>query len=368
MVFPVLSYANINTLYFGGVSFMGNANQDHRYYHAQEFFQKNAVVMNKNVFQALQNINRTDVHIESGLGLIQSGDAKVLTLSILSESIERLQEKDGIYSFYRVLASVMIFDVVNKKIISNYPIAIKHQELTADTPSADVDRHMFRKIYEGALVNTWVKKFATIPINAASPLHIKIASLTLDDAVVTQLPDRLKYNDIFKVQTAQMFETLLSSNQNVPILPFTIGRLGNKSTGVVARFSDGVSYDLTLPKADFHMDILIRKFKQAKIETHAYDGYVFGSFITLTVKESYSGAVFLHSKFNMKNKIVFPKRDKIIIADPWDIYLKTQSNLFATLTKQISERDKSVLKQITNTRNIAQQLTKFQEILEKCRY
>ncbi len=371
LAIPVSGYAS--TMTFGGISFVGNADQDHRYPYARAFFAQDAVGLNRIVMQSLKNLQRTDLNILYGLGNIQSGDAKVLTLAVQSENIERIREQGGVYSFYNVLASVMVFDMVAKKIVSNFPIAIQHQEFTPQTPTADDDSRIFKKIYydldfQGSLVNAWVQKLETLTISNATPLHIQIHSLSLDDDVAAQLPDRLSRNNTFIVQTAQVFETLLASHQNVPILPFSVGRLGNKKDGLIARFADGVSYTLTIPKADFNIDILIRKFKQVTLDAASYDGYIFGSFITLTVSEPLSGQVFLHSKFNLKNKMIFSKKDQIVITDPWDIYLKTQSNLFAILTKQISVQDKNTLQQITKTADITQQLTKFQEILEKCRY
>ena len=173
-------------------------------------------------------------------------------------------------------------------------------------------------------------------------------------------------NDNFKFFTAQKFEYQLSTNQNVPLLPFTIGQMGSKSK-LRARFSDAETYELILPEADYVIDLLIRQFKNAKVNSDNFDGYIFGSFITLHVEEPLTKKVVLSSKFNNKNSLKFNKYDNVEITDPWVFYLRAQDGLFSKLTKQISQREKESLSKLTKTKNIHNQLKQLEGIIQKCR-
>ena len=360
-------------LSFNGLSFLGNFNQKERYPVASDFSIQDLEAFNelviKEVNKASGNFNQFNIITKSRR--ISEGGTKLLTLGLNGEEIERIKEKDGIYSIYKIYAQILIFDLNEKKVVINYPILAQHQEFTKDMPSQDFDKEALRNIYfnlnqESSLIKEWVKSLAMINLKDSGALHLQLRSVDLDEAVKQQLPNYLIKNDRFKISTAQKFEYQLASNQNVPILPFTIGELGNKDK-LRARFSDAETYELKIPDPDFVIDLLIRKFKMAKVDAANYDGYVFGSFITMNVEEPLTKKNILLSKFNQKNTVHFNKYDKIEITDPWVFYLRSQDALFSILTEQVSKRDEDKLTEMTSTKDINQQLKKFEEIIKKCR-
>ena len=142
--------------------------------------------------------------------------------------------------------------------------------------------------------------------------------------------------------------------------------MGILKKGLIARFSDGIEYDLTLPDADFVVDMLIREFKNANVDKEKFVVKIFGAFITLKVSEPLSGKTYLDSKFNFKNELVIPKSENFKILNIWDVYQRTQDALFSKLSKQISLKDDK-LKEITKTKNIKKQLTDFEEVIKKCK-
>lgn len=360
-------------LYFAGFTLIGNANQNDRYPVATRLFSKNNEDLNKQLYESIGRLKRNDLNIiKTDLGKIKSGNALSLAFSLSDERVERIAEKDGVFSFYRVLAQVLVFDVVEKKVITNFPAAVQYQVFTKSIPSKQDDEREFEKIYmdisfDGSIFKEWVSRLEKINLMEAGIRHLQIRDVTLDDAVVSQLPSALKVNDIFKIQTAQRLEFQLASNQNVPILPYAIGQLGNKKLGILGRFSDGVRYELKLPEPDYVIDVLVREFKSAKIEEKNYDGYVYGAFITLKVVEPMTESVKLDSKFNYKNELTFQKSAQVQILNDWDVYQRSQDMLFSTLSKQISKRDDVEISKITSTVNIKDQFKEFEEIIKKCK-
>ena len=340
---------------------------------AKKIFNVNNEIINKKLYESIKNIKRDDLNIiKSDLGSLKSGDSLALAFALSDEKVERLAEKEGVYSFYKVLAQVLVFDVLEKKIVTNFPAAVQYQIYTKKLPTKLEDEKAFEKIYldltfDGSIFKDWASRLEQINIKESGVRHLQIRDVILDSATINQMPQALKDNNIFITQTAQRFEFQLATNQNVPILPYTTGQLGNKKLGLLGRFKDGISYELKLPEPDYVIDILVREFKNAKLEEKNYDGYVYGSFITLKVSEPTTGKIKLDSKFNFKNELTFDKSSSIVILNDWDIYQRTQDLLFSNLTKQISMRDDTQLEKITNTPDIKNQLKEFEEIIKKCR-
>jgi hypothetical protein len=371
--FPFAASCLASDLYFAGFTMIGNADQNDRYPVGAKLYSKNNEVLNKKLYESLKLLKRNDLNIiKTDLGTIKSGNALSLAFALSDERVERLAEKDGVYSFYRVLAEVLVFDVIEKKVITNFPAEIQYQVFTKTIPTKQDDEREFEKIYldtsfEGSIFNEWVSRLEQINLKEAGVRHLQIRDVTLDESVINQLPSNLKNNDIFKAQTAQRLEFQLSSNQNVPILPYTVGQLGNKKLGILGRFSDGVRYELKLPEPDYVIDLIVREFKSAKVEEKNFDGYVYGAFITLKVIEPVTGNIKLESKFNFKNEIIFQKSAQFQILNDWDVYQRSQDMLFSTLSKQISKRDDKEIAKITSTANIKEQFKEFEEIIKKCK-
>jgi hypothetical protein len=371
--FPFAASCLASDLYFAGFTMIGNADQNDRYPVGAKLYSKNNEVLNKKLYESLKLLKRNDLNIiKTDLGTIKSGNALSLAFALSDERVERLAEKDGVYSFYRVLAEVLVFDVIEKKVITNFPAEIQYQVFTKTIPTKQDDEREFEKIYldtsfEGSIFNEWVTRLEQINLKEAGVRHLQIRDVTLDESVINQLPSNLKNNDIFKAQTAQRLEFQLSSNQNVPILPYTVGQLGNKKLGILGRFSDGVRYELKLPEPDYVIDLIVREFKSAKVEEKNFDGYVYGAFITLKVIEPVTGNIKLESKFNFKNEIIFQKSAQFQILNDWDVYQRSQDMLFSTLSKQISKRDDKEIAKITSTANIKEQFKEFEEIIKKCK-
>ena len=110
------------------------------------------------------------------------------------------------------------------------------------------------------------KKLKNAKVLNSGTIHLQIRNVELDSAVVNQIPEKLKTNDLLKIRSAQKLEYQISSKLNVPILPYTIGQIGNFKRGLIARFADGLEVDLILPDADFVIDMLIREFKNVTVD------------------------------------------------------------------------------------------------------
>ena len=180
------------------------------------------------------------------MGKISSGEALAISFALTDEVVERFSTKDGVTNAYKIFAQILVFDFNEKKVITNFPVLVQNETITSNIPSSEYDFEIIQKMYldtnfAGSIFNQWVKKLQDVKILNSSTLHLQLRNVELDSAVLNQIPNSLKNKNLLKVRSAQKLEYHISSKQNVPILPFTIGQIGNFKKGLIARFSEFVS-------------------------------------------------------------------------------------------------------------------------------
>ena len=359
-------------LYFSGFSFMGKADQNFRYPVADKLFKENNLVFKEPLDKALTKLTRDDLNLKYDLGSITDGEAVAIAFSVLDETIERFSTKEGVTNAYKIFAQILVFDFNEKKVITNFPVLVQNETFTNGVPNAQYDFKILKGMYlkvdsDASIFKEWVKRLDTVNILNAGTIHLKLRNVSLDDTVKNQIPPSLSQNQLLTIRSAQKLEYHISSKQSVPILPFTLGQIGNFKSGLIARFSDSLEYNLTLPDADYVIDLLVRQFKNATVDRGKFEVKIYAAFITMQVLEPLTKTVYLDSKFNFKNELVFPKSENLKILNEWDVYQRSQDALFSKIAKQISLRDSDGMKEITNTSDIKNQFTKFEGVINKCR-
>ena len=359
-------------LYFSGFSFMGNADQNFRYPVADKLFKENNLVFKEPLDKALTKLTRNDLNLIYDLGTITDGEAIAIAFSVLDETIERFSTKEGVTNAYKIFAQILVFDFNEKKVITNFPVLVQNEMFTNGIPNAEYDFNVLKNMYlkvdsDASIFKEWVKRLDTVNILNAGTIHLKLRNVVLDEAVKNQIPPSLLQNQLLRIRSAQKLEYHISSKQNVPILPFTLGQIGNFKSGLIARFSDSLEYNLTLPDADYVIDLLVREFKNASVDRGKFEVKIYAAFITMQVLEPLTKTVYLDSKFNFKNELIFPKSENLKILNEWDVYQRSQDALFSKIARQISQRESDGMKEITNTSDIKNQFTRFEGIINKCK-
>lgn len=359
-------------LYFAGFSFLGNADQDFRYPVAVNLFDTNNTVFKNPLDTALKKLNRNDITLIYDLGKISSGEALAISFALTDEVVERFSTKDGVTNAYKIFAQILVFDFNEKKVITNFPVLVQNEMFTNGIPNAEYDFNVLKNMYlkvdsDASIFKEWVKRLDTVNILNAGTIHLKLRNVVLDEAVKNQIPPSLLQNQLLRIRSAQKLEYHISSKQNVPILPFTLGQIGNFKSGLIARFSDSLEYNLTLPDADYVIDLLVREFKNASVDRGKFEVKIYAAFITMQVLEPLTKTVYLDSKFNFKNELIFPKSENLKILNEWDVYQRSQDALFSKIARQISQRESDGMKEITNTSDIKNQFTKFEGVINKCK-
>jgi hypothetical protein len=357
--------ADAKDLYFAGFSFAGDYDQNHERYPVAENY---AHEMDAALQAQLKTLTRSDIHLKYSLGDMTSGDATAVAFALDQESHEDVPRgKQDLY-IYRVIAEVLVFDFQSKTVLADFPAMVQYQDLDAPGRTDAEHAEVFKRIYLdptfGAnIFAEWVRRLDVAPIGKGYADYLAVHDVTLAPEVESMLREKAIDANTYRAEVAQEFEYSLASRENVALLPYTQGQaIGSKMAG---RFANGESYTLDLPKPDFSIDIKVRPFQMRQAESGATDQYAFGAFITLTVEQPDLQKTYVSADFRNINTVVLDKSEAIT-PDLWQSYQTSLRALFNRLAEQISQRDATVLSDMTRTPDIDTQLRGFQEVLKKC--
>jgi hypothetical protein len=365
--------ATAQDLYFAGFSFAGNYNQNTQRYPVAEALQKEkdqsgVDVLDAALKQQLGTLQRKDLVLRTDLGDLSKGNTTALAFALDQESVEDDQIGSRDLYVYRVIADVLLFDFQSKTVVADFPAMVQFQDIGARGRTDEENRAVFRRIYLdptfGAnIFAEWVRRLDVVQISKSYNAHLAVHSVTIEPEAENVVPDYLKKNDAYATQVAQAFEYSLSSKQNVGMIPYTPGQAIQGQ--MAARFANGNSFDLTLPKPDFEIDIRLRAFRSARVQADTSDQYVFGSFITLQVIQPDLQRTYVNADFKNLNYLVLEKSAAISV-DPWQAYQNSLSKLFNVLAEQISKRDAKTLSEMTKAPDVVDQLSAFKGVVDKC--
>lgn len=287
----LISYASTSfaqDVYFAGFSFIGENDQNNiRYPVASKLInEKNSdglSLLDELAKKEINKLKRTDLIVKKEQGRLTSGNSLALAFSLNDESIESNKWNGKYLYIYRVVANILVFDFDEKKVIADYPVMVQYQDVS-DTPR-NVGAHelILRKIYtdqnfEQNIFKEWVRRLETVTIKPFYKEYLQVRSVKLDEGVFESLPEPLKKPNLYETQVAQLLELQLSTNQGVPLLPNTAGQsITDNNRGMIAKFSDGITYKLKLPEPAYVIDLLVRPFKSTSEVNNGIKQNAYGS-------------------------------------------------------------------------------------------
>ena len=375
LYFVLIKNTLANDLYFAGFAFIGNANQYDRYPVANKLFSEDKVILSKKVKESLKYLNRKDLNIIYDEGTIKSGNAKAIAFGLMDEGVERVINKLGVTSHYKIFGQVLIFDYIENKVISNFPVLSRFTIVTENIPNKEKDYEIFKSLYldldrEASIFSQWARMLEKVKIEENSNrIYLGVENIDFDEGVKEQLPARLLKNNILKTRTAQKLEYNIAYQYGIPLVPYTVGvAIGAKGdVGLMTRFSDSVSKELKLPEIDYSINLLIRQFRKKKIENEFYENFMYAAFLKIDFKETFENTKIFEEKFYWVEDITFAKTLDYKILDEWQIYETVQANLINKTVRVLYNHEKDFISEITqrDPEKIKKKIIKIKEVLEK---
>lgn len=357
---------------FAGVSFTGDYDQQAaRYPYAAELATRRLPSGQSLLDAELRST--IDSAYDGSLDLLDSGinsasgDNLALSFGITAEGIEEVTWGQGYLYIYRVMASVLVFDFERSVLVASYPAIVQFQDGSRQKRTSKDHLAIFETIYsasqpERSIMHEWVSRLNKLEIKQSFPRYLGVRSVLLAEGVSEQLPPR-QTPDAYATAVAQVFEALLSKQQNVAMVPYTAGQAVGQAMPL--SFQDATMFQLTLPEPNFVFDLTISPFKHAEKKKGRSAQHAFGAFFNIDFSLAATGKSYLNTRFKQVNQSVFNEKDKVNV-DVWQSQQTALRGLMNSVAQQISTRDSAALSKMTKD-NILEQLKITEEKIALCR-
>ena len=361
---------NIN---YAGFAFLGDYSQREKLYRYSSRIQAIKVGKRPALEVALQgalkhHFRNENINLSFGLG-DRKNASMALAFAVSNESVRYQGLNNGFNAIFLIFAQILVFDFDESKVIANFPVAILHNEVVKRKLGDAATLGIFKKLYldlnsESNIFRRWVARLNTINPKASYGNYCKLTNLEVNPKILNDPINKISDARAFQLQSAQFFESVLSTHQNIPMVPYTKGEAIGKK--MPARFANGTSVQFQLPESDYNVTINIRPFKTVKKESKNIRRYIFASFASFKVEQPDTGNVVFDGVFR-NIPIVTVDKSRNIVLDQWYERQKSLRTLFADFSRQISKRDGVWLKNATRTENVLAGLADLEKGLASCR-
>jgi len=352
-------------VYWAGFAFLGDYSQRAtRYPYTNEIINKKKggrSIIDKSLQSKLNDFSADGFNLHTGttLGDLESGKGLSMALGISYEDIYVVPFGGKYKASYEIGLNLVVFDFIDKKIITVYPLRFLRNELFNQRPTEEDNKKVIRSLYAGDEFNILqesVNRMNTIVIRSSYGNYIGVRSVNMSNQAFEKIPNDLLRNAIIETQIAQEFEGLLSKNSYTPVVPFTKGEAIGRN--MPTRFSNGKSFDLILPELDYFVDIELRDFEKKSRKN--YQG--FSSLVT--IKASTGLGEVVNIKLS-KNGWVLNKMSGNTKNAQWTLYEESLSSLLSDFTKQLAVSTSDWTAKHSITKDANKQMEAFRGLVRK---
>ena len=193
-------------------------------------------------------------------------------------------------------AEALFFDFKEKAVIASWPTVVRYTDVKIDKPTDDDIRAIVRGMYLGHLgvniFDDFIGALSKLSLNPNVKFRVQVKSVDIGAEAKSFLPPYLSGDDEnTKSMVAQEFSKALSVNQHIPVLPYAASYAIRNTLAM--RFSDSSLVNLTLPEADYEIDLTLDKFKKIEFARNAVGtSYVYGAFLSVKALEPVSNRIY----------------------------------------------------------------------------
>lgn len=329
-------------------------------------------VLNKALLERVQQFSNNSFFIETqSLGnLGPDARSSVALAFVLDRETVSVEQFGNEYKLVVELsAQALFFDFKEMSILASYPFVVQYIDVLAQPPSSENVLPIVQKLYLGGvpvnIFDEFVNKLSAAQLNLDVNRRLQVTHVAISDEAKAYLPEQFAGDPAdLAASLGREFSSALSSNQNIPVLPFA---KGYAIDGVMAmRFADQSVFNLTIPEPDYEIRLDLKKL--VKIEyskTAAGTTYIYGSYVNVNVVEPLSGRSLLDR--TIKFGAAKPVSALQTSVDDWPAYQDSLSGLIHAFTKAISNPDKAWAKKHIGEASATTELLAFSKVVTSCR-
>ena len=256
--------------------------------------------------RAIDSVTNDRVDLVKHLGDADSGNALSIVLALDRENVWSTPMRGGIAVAYDVSAQLLTFDFTEKKIVGVFPIHIRYFDFVDQPRSHEEHVSIMRRLVldQDFTVNL-LQEFHALASDITPKMsyggYLRVRNVDLTDNTKAYLDEQNVNHSAYRTWIAQVLSQALSHKLEMPILPYTAGHaIGAKIAG---RFANGTAFALTLPPADYVVDLTVRGMVRKKLdESRSRVAWSFVIGLGVTALEPLSGTTYLEANFQ-KGKV-----------------------------------------------------------------
>lgn len=357
------------SVHFAGVAFTGDAVRAESmlpHVHAS-IAQHGMLALNRRIEDALvrRAPSRFGVESTDRLATLDStGNPVVMAVAIDRETLvsERIAGQHKL--LFELAAQALFFDFRERQVLYSYPITLQYIELYGQEPTSEQKQAVADRLLFGAddssLPAAVASELHALSLPAASSRRIQLVDVRLADGLAARMPEHQR--DIGLI--GHEFSKLLASNLHLPLLPHSVGEA--ISGTMTARFAEGDSYTLTIPKPDYGITLEVSDFREKTLrETPAFRQQLYGAFFSLRVEEPLSATVYFDQPLRQGATRTIPASQEQV--DAWAAYYETLLAGFVSFAQATGGQDLAWSGEQTGGREFTKQLKTLRELIVKCR-
>lgn len=292
----------------------------------------------------------------------------VFSLVFTSETVHSEQ----IASSYKLLvvlnAQILIFDFNRSEIVASFPVSARFIDVLTEPPGEkDIASLVDQALSSGSdasISSQFLTKVTAISEPAISARMVRVTNVNIADETLNTL-QKSSNPDAFRRRLADEFSARLSTNQKIAVLPANVSQAINNS--MAARMADGTVYNITIPDADYNIDISIDGLKKVEYATNNIGTtYVYGVFASFKFHEPHSGHVFFDEKLKLGQPQSIPKT--AVVEGDSLAFVETIDKLFDEFTFEIGQNNNQWAEaHIYSAKAPRQSMKKLDALMEACR-
>jgi len=376
LFFTLDSSASVPDVYWSGFAFQGDSSAGETMYPISTTLSQGADGKSS-VFDDVLRPRIAAVRNESfnivieDLGKIGPDAASSIALAFVldRETVSVEQFGPEFKLLIEISAQALFFDFKEKAVLASYPFTVQYVHVLDHKPTNQDTRNIVEALYLGGVKTNIFEQFTdelqNVDLNLFVNRRMQVTNVSVSEDVRKQLPAVWREHlDDFKSSLANNFGRSLSRNQNIPVLPYSIGYAVRNR--MATRFANGKLVMFELPEADYEVSLELKKVVKIEFDrVAAGTSYIYGTYLHVIAAEPLSGRVYIDQIIKNGATKIVPTGQTTV--DDWPAYQDSLTGLIEQFTTALSNPDKKWASKHIGSPDATADLLGFSKVVMSCR-
>lgn len=323
----------------------------------------------------LKKTNPKNFNINFSLADLEKGNNIMMSIGISKEIFS--EEYNSYTKAYNnsigLFLQIYFYDFKEKKLIAAVPIYGEVNFISEKKADNNIKLKNLRDFYEDQLIGENEEKIGitqkikevieNFELKEKYRNRIGVTKVDIEERAKSEIPSNINLDEL-KNETAQSLSSKLSLYQGVSIVPFIEGvAIGGTMKARIVQSSE--IYNISLPKPDFFIELVISNFRKGIAETSdVSDIWQYGSAVNIKIYEPDLNKIYLNDRLIRVTNV---KRAKGTEINHWGKFYYNNQILLEELAINISKQDRNWISASSEKREFSDQLNEVNKLLEKVR-